>query len=98
MRRHLRELCRREHRPVDADARVAAIINAGYIAVRITDQDSTLAGTSVRDRFDLDSLPTLLVVHPGTKSPWRLQGYHGKRRTISFLERASRALQAGDDQ
>ena len=90
--------CRQMEREVFADARAAAIINAGYIAVRVTDEDKTPAGTAVRDRYDLDSLPTLLVVHPGTKAPRRLQGYHGKRRTISFLERVARAPEASDDQ
>jgi thiol:disulfide interchange protein len=82
--------CRQMEREVFADARAAGIINASYVAVRVVDGDANPAAKAVRDRLHLDALPTLVVVHPGTKYPWRIEGYRGKRQTISFLERAAR--------
>jgi thiol:disulfide interchange protein len=71
-------------RPAAAD-----FINATFIAVRVTDDDPSPAGTALRIRHQVATLPTLVVVHPDTREPRRLEGYPGRGQALGFLKLAT---------
>jgi thiol:disulfide interchange protein len=73
----------------------ADFINDTFIAVRVTDEDRSPASTTLRKRHQVDALPTIVVVHPDSKEPKRLQGYPGKRQTIGFLRIAAAGMRTG---
>jgi thiol:disulfide interchange protein len=82
------EPCRRMEREVFANATEAGFINGAYVPVRIADEDQSPAALAVRTHHGVDGLPTLLVVYAGDAPPARIEGYAGKRRTVSFLRAA----------
>jgi thiol:disulfide interchange protein len=79
--------CKKMQREVFADPGAAAFINDRFAAVRIEDTADGAIGRALRERYRVDSLPTLIVIKPAS-SPQRLEGYRGKRATLSFLEKA----------
>jgi len=79
------EPCKKMEREVFADADAAELINASYLAVRVSDEDASPIAASLRERHGVDGLPTLVVVTPGAKTPLRLEGYRSKRHTLAFL-------------
>ncbi len=83
------EPCRQMEHEVFADAEAAAFINKTYLPVRVPDEDQSATLVALRARYEVGSLPTLLIVHPGAPRPFRTDGYAGKRRTMSFLRGAA---------
>jgi thiol:disulfide interchange protein len=83
------EPCRQMEHEVFADPEAAAFINKTYLPVRVPDEDQSVALAALRARYEVGSLPTLLIVHPGAPRPFRTDGYGGKRRTMSFLKGAA---------
>ena len=82
------EPCRQMEREVFADATEAGFINGTYVPIRIADDDQSPAALALRIQYGVEGLPTLLVVYAGEAPPARVEGYLGKRRTVTFLRAA----------
>jgi thiol:disulfide interchange protein len=82
------EPCNRMEREVFADGASADLINATFVPVHVADEDQSPAASALRRRFEVDALPTLVVLSPTRKEPTREQGYAGKRRVLAFLRAA----------
>jgi thiol:disulfide interchange protein len=67
----------------------ADFVNDTFVAVRVTDEDRSPAATVLRSRHRVAALPTMVVVHPDTKDPRRLEGYPGRRQALGFLKTAA---------
>jgi thiol:disulfide interchange protein len=85
------EPCRRMESELFADGASADFINKTYVAVRVTEEDSSPAAAAVRARYGIEALPTLVVTSPARRTPLRERGYPGKRRTMTFLHAAAAA-------
>lgn len=83
------EPCKRMEREVFANAEAAELINATYVAVRVTDEDRGEAAAELRARHHVDALPTLVVRRVGGGEPSRMEGFPDKRRILSFLKLAA---------
>jgi thiol:disulfide interchange protein len=81
--------CKQMDGELFSNAAAADFINNTFIPVRVTDEDQSPASVALRRRHHVDALPTVVVVHPGTTEPQRMQGYPGKRRAMEFLRLAA---------
>jgi thiol:disulfide interchange protein len=81
--------CRQMDGELFSNAGTADFINDTFIAVRVTDDDQSPASVAIRRRHQVTALPTLVVVHPDSTEPKRLQGYPGRRQAIAFLRFAA---------
>jgi thiol:disulfide interchange protein DsbD len=82
------EPCRKMERELFANPEDAALINASYVPVRVTDEDKSPAAEKLATQHEIEGLPTLLVVY-AKGEPRRLGGYPGHRNTLQFLKRAT---------
>ena len=86
--------CERLSREVFADPELAAVVNSGFIPVRVengleNDGTSDAEARVLRERHGVQQFPTLLVVSEG-KVLGSQVGYPGFRETEHFLRRAAR--------
>jgi thiol:disulfide interchange protein len=79
--------CKEMERQVFADGEAARLINGNFIPVKVADEDRSPAASTLRAVHDVQSLPTLLVVHD-RKGERRLEGFSGRRDTVAFLKQA----------
>ena len=82
------EPCRQMEREVFADPTAAAFISGAYQPIRVVDDDASPAAIALRAHYAVTGLPTLLIVYAGEARPARIEGYRGKRWTVSFLKEA----------
>jgi thiol:disulfide interchange protein len=83
------EPCKEMERELFSDVASADFINGTFLPVRVADEDRSEAAEAIRRRHSVMALPTLVVVHPESTEPRRLQGFPGKRQTIGFLKGAA---------
>ena len=83
------EPCKEMEREVFSDVGSAGFINATFLPVRVADEDQSEAATALRHRHSVMALPTMVVVHPESNEPQRLQGFPGKRQAMGFLKGAA---------
>jgi thiol:disulfide interchange protein len=79
------EPCKEMERELFSDPGSADFINATFLPVRVADEDQSEAATTLRRRHSVMALPTMVVVHPESTEPKRLQGFPGKRQAMGFL-------------
>jgi thiol-disulfide isomerase/thioredoxin len=65
------------------DAEVAALLNAGYVGVKL---DGDLEKALVK-RFAVGGYPTIVALAPGGAEAWRAVGYQSSREMIALLGR-----------
>jgi thiol:disulfide interchange protein len=87
--------CKKMQREVFADPKSAAFINETFATVRVEDTVDGPEARSLREKYRVDSLPTLMVIKP-VGGPERLEGYSGKRSTLSFLRKAIAGKPGGE--
>ncbi len=83
------EPCLQLQQEVLGDERGAAAIEA-FVAVKVPEdpEDRDPRVRELRQRFQVDVLPTLVVAGPHLKAPLFLRGYPGRAKTLAFLSKA----------
>lgn len=80
--------CRRLQQEVFADPDAAKVLNEKFLCVRVDAEDDTEKAQTLRQKYQIDGLPTLIVSRAGG-DPLRLPGYRGRRSTMAFLTKAA---------
>jgi thiol:disulfide interchange protein len=87
--------CRQMDGELFSNPGAADFINDTFVAVRVPDEDQSPAAVAIRRRHQVTALPAIVVMHPDSKEPKRLQGYPGKRQVIAFLRLAASGNKTG---